>query len=268
MKKMVIMVAVLGLLIAGPLAGACFGYGVIVDGGGPGFATYTAGNTPGPYFNNNSRDGVAYPAANNLNVGFYIQGNATTNSPALGAANANWAANATTTSNIWFSDGAGDAIKLLKLASDSGITSFGYYQVNADGSLFGGVLTTVEIFAAGSPIAPAAGSELPVPLPSYFGLYLTVGANTFYSDQTILNPNTTDAGYNHFAVFEDSTNPGILYIGMEDSSVSAAYGGLTDHDYNDMVVQLSPVPLPGALLLLGGGLVRLLAYSRRRKAAA
>jgi hypothetical protein len=56
------------------------------------------------------------------------------------------------------------------------------------------------------------------------------------------------------------TFPKCYLVAFEDQ----LYG---DSDYNDFVAQVcpNPVPLPGAVLLLGAGLARLVAYSRRRK---
>lgn len=60
-----------------------------------------------------------------------------------------------------------------------------------------------------------------------------------------------------------------FYVACEGLAVDGTYWfGEGAYDYNDMIVMLEsvqPVPVPGALLLLGAGLVRLAAYSRRRR---
>lgn len=52
---------------------------------------------------------------------------------------------------------------------------------------------------------------------------------------------------------------------------TGSLGGSSDSSYFSSITvtySYAPVPLPGALVLLNGGLVRLAAYSRRRKLAA
>ncbi len=96
-----------------------------------------------------------------------------------------------------------------------------------------------------------------------FGFYGISGdGNTYYSVSD-LNP-SGETDHQHFALFRDKNNPICWYLGFEDLagiSGTEGYG-----DYNDMVVQLfCPVPLPGALILLGSGLVGLASYGRRRR---
>lgn len=244
-RKMLVLIAVMGLLAAGPLVGVSFAYNVYIDSTTPAtFTTYTASESGPLYFDNTSNDGT------NMNAGFQMQN--------LLGATAETASGATATSNIWFSNGLSDAFKLFNIAGYKGVTSFGYYEVNSDGSITGSPVLH-EVFAAGT-LAPATASN--INLPSYFGLYIDVNGTTYYSDQMGMTTNP-DNGNNHFAVFTNNGDTTTLYICMEDLPLAAG-----DKDYNDMGVAIAPVPLPGALLLLGAGLVRLAGYARRKRSRA
>ncbi|WP_037492548.1 VPLPA-CTERM sorting domain-containing protein [Sneathiella glossodoripedis] len=65
------------------------------------------------------------------------------------------------------------------------------------------------------------------------------------------------------------TNPlAIAFSSITNNSVVALFGdGAGDHDFDDMAIRISVVPLPPALLLFGGALIGLGWIGRRRKAA-
>lgn len=108
----------------------------------------------------------------------------------------------------------------------------------------------------------SVGDTKLITLPASFGFYGISGdGNTYYSDSA-LNP-LAEQSHQHFAFFQDKNNIGCYFLGFEDLAGIAGTEGTGD--FNDIVVEFCPVPLPGALLLLGGGFVRLLAYGRRRR---
>jgi hypothetical protein len=86
-----------------------------------------------------------------------------------------------------------------------------------------------------------------------FSLEIFNGSTSYFSN----------SGFQAFAVFQDKTNPGTLYVGSED----AGSGG--DRDYNDVVFTLAsvPTPEPASLALCLTGLVSAMggAYFRRRR---
>ena len=115
----------------------------------------------------------------------------------------------------------------------------------------------------------ASAPSVVMDIDATFGLYIeTVDAdgnvlNTFYS-HTSLNSDSFD----HMMIFDTTDNSvGKLYgsnvvIGIED-----LYEG-GDKDYNDMVVGISdvapaPIPEPSTVLLLGGGLLGMVAFGRK-----
>ena len=65
------------------------------------------------------------------------------------------------------------------------------------------------------------------------------------------------------------TNPlAIAFSAITNNSVIALFGdGAGDHDFDDMAIRISVVPLPPALLLFGGALFGLGWISRKRKQA-
>jgi hypothetical protein len=65
------------------------------------------------------------------------------------------------------------------------------------------------------------------------------------------------------------TNPlAIAFSSITNNSVIALFGdGAGDHDFDDMAIRISVVPLPPALLLFGGALLGLGWVGRKRKAA-
>jgi hypothetical protein len=266
MKKIVLTAFILGMLAIGPYATSGYAFTAFPNSWTP-FTSTDIDNNGTPYFDNTSTD------ASRANVGYFILGTGVGgayngenpgNSPALNGQSPEYL---TFSTNFYFKDGSAAALKILNVAGDRLVNSFGWYPVDSLGNLIDNLGNSAgspvlnEIFANGS----ALNVNTPVTFSTYFGLYLkntnsdSNVAGTYFSQSQF---NTRDANAQHFALFRNATNPETWFIGMEDRGVGVAIG---DRDYNDMVVELTAVPLPGAVLLLGAGMVRLVAYARRRQ---
>jgi hypothetical protein len=99
---------------------------------------------------------------------------------------------------------------------------------------------------------------------SQFGFYLDssyyTGGGLFYS-QTDLN---TD-GVDHFKIYNTLLGTGFLSANVVVAAEDLFGGG--DFDYNDMIAgatDVTPVPEPGTVMLLGMGLLGMAVYGKRR----
>jgi hypothetical protein len=95
-----------------------------------------------------------------------------------------------------------------------------------------------------------------------FGFYDTTDqAGTKYTEKTL---NTSYGSQSNGFIFDLTSlgYSGVYIVAFEDGGGSQPLG---DWDYQDCVARVNAVPLPGAVLLLGAGLVRLVAYARRRE---
>jgi hypothetical protein len=159
------------------------------------------------------------------------------------------AANGTSASNIYFTNqGSVSAGMLLEIAGNAGSNTFGWYNTSNPTVLH-------QIFSG-----PNSPSSVVVFIPSSsFGFYLQGPGGTFLS-QDYLSPNT-DMNNQHFAVFSN-TGSQTYYLGIEDLPYANS-----DLDFNDMVIEISAVPEPSTLLLLGSGLAGLAAFRKRSRKA-
>ncbi len=211
----------------------------------------------GPYWNNTSGDGPKY------NIGWCMAGGGNCMLPGgpVGPLPAYTNAGAAP-NNMYFTGnvGGGTSTLLVSITSQqgpAGLDSLYYYLTNASGTPISG---NTFLFSAGSP-APTTVT-VTIPAGDGYGLLLvntqptTGNTYSYYMDDALNNP--ADATQ-HFAIFQQS--PESFYIGAEDGVVPGA-----DLDYNDMIIHLSTpaVPEPASMGLLGGSLLLIGAFMRRR----
>jgi hypothetical protein len=205
------------------------------------------------------------------NMGFWLRntgafaGIGTDNSPAVPLANAQYYGSAAGFANpsFYFMDGTADALYNYKWAGDT--TNFGFYNTDSLGNplnvdVLGRPTLTQGIFTSGT-----VGDTAVKDVGSYFGLWARDNntGDVWYTQSQYnhgSNNQSKDTTLQHFAIMRDSSKPLLLFIGIEDRPINSS-----DKDFNDKIVTMNPVPLPGAVLLLGAGLARLAAYARRRR---
>ena len=94
----------------------------------------------------------------------------------------------------------------------------------------------------------------------------TNGYTTWYSNSSL---DSTDAGHQHFAIFDSST-AGIYYVAVEDWGLAAGLGLEGYGDFNDVMIELntdppSSVPEPATFGLIGAALAALGLRARNRR---
>lgn len=135
-------------------------------------------------------------------------------------------------------------------------------QIKADG--------TVNVYGANTAAGKFASSD--------FGYALISPDGTFYSDSK-LNELVGTQNADHMLAYQGNNKDQIKIPGYnagtwkDDEYILAfedLFGTRADFNYTDMVVMVEsvePVPEPGTILLLGGGLIGLALYGRRRMKA-
>jgi hypothetical protein len=228
-------------------------------------------NNVKPYWDNKSSD-VPKDQQKLSNVGFYLSGDSAVPfdwgpEAALpywgitGKSSKKKGGNADL--NFFFqSDGLSNAaILTLETGSASNKDEFGWYDI-ADPSDKHPIIL--------GPDSPSMNTFTFLPSGLY-GFYLKRdGEATFYTESK-LNP-LNDTLHQHFAVFEDSTIPGVTsyWIGIEDRTrreLKGKEGGLGD--YSDLLIRIGPAavipePSTGVLVLSGALLMAAMRHRHRQ----
>ena len=179
------------------------------------------------------------------------------------------------------------AFLFFEFSAWDGTNTFGIYDytTNPDGSITVGDM--LEVFdGAASPLPLTSitlqwdstistvtnqGTGLSADIDDTFGFYLgTAAVGTWYS-HTSLNIEANGASQDHAMLFDTTDNSVGALLGADvviafedlDSSIGS------DFDYNDMVVGVSdvapaPVPEPSTVMLVGTGLLGMIAFGRKR----
>jgi hypothetical protein len=201
----------------------------------------------GPYWNNYSPDGPA----NNIGWCMVGAGGCAIASPP--GAIAYWGNGTASVSNMYFqSSGIPVTVSLLGMFTNqlgtpqnSGYNLFGWYEINADGTI--GAMTT--LWSSKSAVTGASATFTPT---GNYGLFLEnvqgngqadyfwfMNKGQDYSSGPDKNPIDTTQ---HFAMF--SGTPGQYFVGIDDTNSGSM-------DYNDMIVKVTNAPEPGLLGVAG-----------------
>lgn len=216
---------------------------IINTGGGGSWQAWTAPTEGGGRFwDNLSWDG------HGMNVGYYIL------DPVFGGGNLEyWGTSTGGFHNSFYlqsETGTQRSIYFGGTTAYQGIDEFGWFEYTPGGPGQPGVIGDSHTLFGGA-LGSTPGTTSTFTPTSFYGYYLTSGMGETF---------TTVGNGGQFALF-DGLN-GALWIGVEDLPID----GVSDGDYNDMIMRSTPVPVPepSSLLLLGTGLVGLGAAVRRR----
>jgi hypothetical protein len=218
----------------------------------------------GPYWNNLSPDG---PAAN---IGWCLVGTGGCVIASPPGAISYWGNGTAAPSNMYYqSGGVAVTVSLLAMytnqlgtAQNPGYNVFGWYEINANGTI--GAMTALW----NSKSATIGETATFTPTGNY-GLFLEniqgngqadyfwfMNKTQDYSAGPDKNPVDTTQ---HFAVF--SGTPGQYFVGMDDTNEGAT-------DYNDMIVKVMNVPEPCMFVLSGLSLLGGLRFARSARGRA
>ncbi len=135
-------------------------------------------------------------------------------------------------------------------AQDSGVYSFTYMGLGNPG-----FINTFSVSGCGSTFtgyATPIGTSFSCTFAANTLIPFVFDANTTGAAKTVGNGQAYSNGLGYLVAMTNSTNTGVsAFIGLSDG------GSSTDHDYQDLVVQVNEIPEPGALLLLAAGLLGL-----------
>jgi len=245
MKRLVFSIGILGMLTF--LASAGVSQGDTIFGTTGSWQSWNTSilsnnkypNNGYPYWDNFSYDGP------NKNIGYLLSGT-------FGAGTPDYWGNSNGTADLNFgfnTTGQSYAALKIELAAWAPFNSFGWYSASG---------TTITRYQLLSGAAGAGAAIYFAPTCNSYGFYFETPDGIFYTDSYL---NSADYGIQHFAVF--SSDGSSYWLGMEDCTLANG----SDMDFNDMVVEVSAVPEPCAILLLASGLLGLGALARRTRKA-
>lgn len=261
--------------------------GILTTWTGPGTGT-TLGSTtsptentasPNPYWNGLSGDGSEHNVGWCLTTSNCLIAAPPGNLPYYSSTGTNTTNNAPT--NMYFTGNVGGASStlLVNFTSQQGkangvggfnnLDSLYYYLTNSSGVYIPG--SNTFLFTAAAAINTSA--SMTIPAGDGYGFLLVNGPNgsttcgvggvlCYYMNDTL---DSNADGAQHFAIFQQSSSS--YYIGIEDGNFLAGAPPVgTDKDFNDMIIHLTPAgaPEPASMGLLGGSLVLMAGFVRRR----